>query len=251
MSFPIILVTYVFSFFSTNAAPVGKHDEQKLPIVIIMSFDGFRYDYLEKVKTRTFSWAAKNGASATIQSAFVSRTFPNHVSMATGRYEETHGVISNVFWDPIYNDTFTITSVDPKWYNISEPIWITNEKAGNKRLSAVLNWIGGEIPFHGRKAHYSPRYDLNISSKTLLDMTLQQLDGVPPVNFVAVHLEEPDIAGHEWGPNSKQVRDAILQLDRELGCFFNELKKRNLFDKVSECIIEEAFPGCEMYVQMI
>ena len=211
----------------------SKGHEERKPTLILISFDGFRWDYLKKVNTSTLSWLANHGVSAEVVNNFVTRTFPNHYSIVTGRYEENHGIINNVMYDPVYKDIFTPSTVDPKWFNASEPVWITNQKEGDGRLSAVINWVGGSVPFHGHKANFGPPYNKSIPFKTRVDMVLQQLDRDPPVNFVAVYFEEPDSSGHVYGPNSKQVADAILTLDKVTGYLVEELKKRKLFNQVS------------------
>ena len=211
---------------------VKGHKDRK-PTLILISFDGFRWDYLKKVNTTTLSWLAKHGSSAQVVNNFVTRTFPNHYSIVTGRYEENHGIINNVMYDPVYKSTFTPSTVDPKWFNASEPVWITNQKQGDGRMSAVINWVGGSVPFHGQKADYGPPYNESIPFKARVDIVLQQLDRDPPVNFVAVYFEEPDASGHDYGPNSKQVADAILNLDKITGYLVEKLKKRKLFDQVS------------------
>ena len=206
--------------------------EERIPSLILISFDGFRWDYLQKVNTKTLSWLAKHGVSASVVNNFVTKTFPNHYSIVTGRYEENHGLINNVMWDPLYKELFTPSTVDPKWFNASEPIWITNQKQGDGHLSAVINWVGGSVPFHGHKADFGPPYNKSISFKTRVDMVIEQLERDPPVNFVAVYFNEPDATGHVYGPNSKEVADAIMNLDHIAGYLVEELKKRNLFDQV-------------------
>ena len=217
------------SFFL--AGVVGH--EERIPTLILISFDGFRWDYLEKVNTTTLSWLAKHGVSATVVNNFVTKTFPNHYSIVTGRYEENHGIINNVMWDPLYKEKFTPSTVDPKWFNASEPIWITNQKHGDDHLSAVINWVGGSVPFHGHKANFGPPYDKTIPFKSRVDMVIEQLEKDPPANFVAVYFNEPDASGHVYGPNSKEVANAVMNLDHVAGYLVEELKKRNLFDQVN------------------
>jgi predicted AlkP superfamily pyrophosphatase or phosphodiesterase len=212
-------------------ASATGHEESK-PTLILISFDGFRWDYLQKVNTTTLSSLAKHGVSSSVVNNFVTRTFPNHYSIVTGRYEENHGIINNVMWDPLYKETFTPSTVDPKWFNGSEPVWITNQRHGNGHLSAVINWVGGSVPYHGHTADFGPPYNKSISFKTRVDMVLQQLDRDPPVNFVAVYFNEPDSSGHVYGPNSKEVVEAVKNLDQIAGYLVEELKKRHLYDQV-------------------
>lgn len=221
----------------TLLACVNGHDERK-PTLILISFDGFRWDYLKKVQTTTLSWLAKHGVNSSVVNNFVTRTFPNHYSIVTGRYEENHGIINNVMWDPVYKEVFTPSTVKPKWFIAAEPIWITNQKQGDGRLSAVINWVGGAVPFHGRRADFSPPYNGSIPFKARMDLVLQQLDRNSPANFVAVYFEEPDASGHKYGPNSKQVIKAIQNLDIVTGYLVDELKKRHLLHQVSISVLE-------------
>ena len=61
------------------------------PYVLLVSFDGFRHDYLERVYTPNFDKLILDGTSAeALISVFPSFTFPNHYSIATGTYAGTH-----------------------------------------------------------------------------------------------------------------------------------------------------------------
>ncbi|XP_028393102.1 ectonucleotide pyrophosphatase/phosphodiesterase family member 5-like [Dendronephthya gigantea] len=227
-----ILPVIAWFLLALAVSGVFSHEERK-PTLILISFDGFRWDYLRKVPTHTLSWLAKYGVNSSVVNNFVTRTFPNHYSIVTGQYEENHGIINNVMWDPVYHEKFTPSTVDPKWFNASEPIWITNQKQGNGRLSAVINWVGGAVPIHGRRANFSPPFNSSIPFKARMDLVLQQLERNPPANFVAVYFDEPDASGHKYGPNSKQVAKAIQNLDNVTGYLVEELKKRHLLNQVN------------------
>ena len=74
----------------------SENEEQ---YVILVSFDGFRYDYVERVDTPNFDYIEKNGVRAkSLKPIFPSFTFPNHYSIATGAYAGTHGLIANSFY---------------------------------------------------------------------------------------------------------------------------------------------------------
>ena len=155
--------------------------------------------------------------------------------MVTGMYEERHGIISNYMYDPLYNETFNPQNTESKWFNASEPIWITNEKQGGGKLSAVVNWVGSSTPIQGRMANFSHPYNRSIPFRTRIDMILNQLDKKQPANFLAAYFEEPDATGHKHGPDSEQIIGAIKKVDNIAGYLVKGLEKRNLFDKVSFC----------------
>ena len=77
--------------------------------MLLISFDGFRADYLNWYDTPNFDRLGKNGVKAEgLQPVFVTKTFPNHYSIATGMYAENHGLIGNYFFDPKFNEVYQL-----------------------------------------------------------------------------------------------------------------------------------------------
>ena len=116
------------------------------PYVIIVSLDGYRYDYSQKVYTPNLDYIKNNGIKAqSLKPVFPSLTFPNHYSIATGCYADEHKITGNHFFSEEYNDYYSYKNVekvqDGKYYGY-EPIWVTAEK--NKIKSATFFWIGSE-----------------------------------------------------------------------------------------------------------
>lgn len=97
------------------------------PKLVLFSFDGFRSDYLNKVLTPTMFKLSKQGVQTqAMSSCFATKTFPNHFSIATGLYEENHGIINNRMFDPKLNLNFTQPNLDEIWWNDMnvDPIWV-------------------------------------------------------------------------------------------------------------------------------
>src|SRR6185295_1697550 len=95
------------------------------PYVVLISIDGFRYDYAKKYKTENILAIAKAGATAPAMiPCFPTVTFPNHISIATGLYPEHHGVVGNAFFDPARKEAYSMsrTSTDGTWYS-GTPLW--------------------------------------------------------------------------------------------------------------------------------
>ena len=86
----IYLIYTIGSFFSycfSNEIPT-----------ILVSFDGMRYDYLNKVNTPNFDKFIDDGVIAeSLMPIFPSLTFPNHYSIATGTYSNEHFITGNHF----------------------------------------------------------------------------------------------------------------------------------------------------------
>ena len=74
--------------------------QQEKPYVIMISADGFRYDYAEKYKAEHLLALANEGVKAeSMIPCFPSVTFPNHYSMVTGLYPSHQGLVQNKFYD--------------------------------------------------------------------------------------------------------------------------------------------------------
>lgn len=96
------------------------------PVLIVVSYDAFRYNFFAKGLTPHMSSLRKEGTYAEyLENVFPTKTFPNHHSIATGIYPETHGVVDNLFYDPKLHKTVKISA---EMYNYNEnvlPIWVS------------------------------------------------------------------------------------------------------------------------------
>src|SRR3954470_23886649 len=78
-----------------RAEQLAKH------YVVLVSIDGFRYDYAKLYGAPHLDAIAKDGATAPdgMLPAFPSVTFPNHYTLVTGLYPEHHGIVAMSFYD--------------------------------------------------------------------------------------------------------------------------------------------------------
>lgn len=68
--------------------------------LLVISYDAFRTEYLNRNVTPNLNKFKKEGTSASyMQNVFPTKTFVNHHSMATGVYSEVHGVTANAIFD--------------------------------------------------------------------------------------------------------------------------------------------------------
>ena len=92
-------------------AAVGITDVERqaqTPIVVMLSLDGFRHDYLEQhpEQSKNLKRMADSGLQvAGLTPGFPSSTFPNHYSIVTGLYPGRHGIVGNSFFDRSRNAT--------------------------------------------------------------------------------------------------------------------------------------------------
>lgn len=200
------------------------------PYVILISFDGFRADYIDMYDTPHMDNFIENGVrSEGLIPVFVTKTFPNHYSIATGMYAENHGLIGNHFFDEKLNDTYTLSDrskvEDPKFYG-GEPIWVTAEKQGVKTASYF--WVGSEAPIAGVYPNRWKRYEHNYPFESRIDSVVKwfSLPEHERPQLCLLYFHEPDWTGHEKGPKSDETGKVVTYLDSlfgELNTKLNEL----------------------------
>lgn len=126
--FMVTLTTIIITVFVIAGVTDSKHDRS----LIVISLDGFKPDYLSQNDT-PFLWSLREqGAFGKMRPMFTSETFPNHMSIATGLYEESHGVVSNSMYDPEFGEFFNKYNTSPLWWDngYSKPIWVSRGKLG-------------------------------------------------------------------------------------------------------------------------
>lgn len=196
--------------------------EARGPLLLI-SLDGFRWDYLDRHAERTPHLQAlrREGVSARgLIPVFPSNTFPNHYTLVTGRYPARHGLVNNEFFDPVEGRFFRYfhppSNRDPRWWG-AEPIWITAVRQGVPAATAL--WVGSEVEIGGRRPTYWKPFDYRIPFAERVDEVVGWLGrpaGERPA-LVAFYLEETNGAGHRFGPDSPELAAAVALLDGHVG----------------------------------
>src|SRR5579859_6197912 len=193
------------------------------PYVILVSLDGFRYDYAKRHHAEHLLALAANGASASegMIPSYPSITFPNHYSIVTGLYPEHHGIVSNDFYDPALKETYSnsyagTALADGTWYG-GTPLWVLAEQQGMR--SASFFWVGSEADVQGVRPSYYLRFDGKFPNGKRVEQVLAWLH-LPPEqrpHFITLYFSDTDNAGHRYGPDSQQVAEAVHELDGEIG----------------------------------
>jgi ectonucleotide pyrophosphatase/phosphodiesterase family protein 5 len=209
-----------------------------------VSFDGFRWDYLDMVRKAgrqmpVFQSLIDNGVKAKwVKNSYVTLTFPNHYTIATGLYEQNHGIISNKMYDPVFRETFDGTPeqlMETKWWNngsnswTGEPIWLTNQNKLH-HYSGVYFWTGSEAAIDGRHAEHYKHYNWSVPYTRRIDTVMSWFSQRHhPINFGMLYFEDPDSTGHRAGPVSLEMIERLVELDEILGYIINSAKERGLF----------------------
>src|SRR5688572_27942072 len=177
---PVLIVVGLLAGCRTvpHAGPAGPAAPPPAATVIVLSLDGWRWDYHTRTPLPAVQRLVTNGVRAEgLIPAFPSKTFPNHYSIVTGLYPGHHGVVGNSMVDPAIEGRFTLANREQvgnaAWWG-GEPLWVTVMRQG--RLAAVLFWPGSEAPIGGvRPSEWAP-YDGTLPNDQRVDLLLQWLD---------------------------------------------------------------------------
>ncbi|XP_045196837.2 bis(5'-adenosyl)-triphosphatase enpp4-like [Mercenaria mercenaria] len=201
--------------------------------VLVISMDGFRWDYIGKAKTPVFDeFAAKGTRAVYINPTFVTKSLPCHYSMATGLYEESHGIIANSMYDQEFDETFNYKTIDTKWWDGGEPVWITAGKQGKK--TGIYFWHGSETEIQGLRPDFYYAYNRSVPFKERVDTVVQWLSNSTfDIDLAMLYFYQPDRTGHLYGPNSSEVISKVEEMDAILGYLVRELDKTEMLDKIN------------------
>ena len=239
--FKIISISIIFCTMMWTCDFFQGDEENNQPEIyplILISMDGFRWDYTERTDTPNFDFLIEKGVRAqSLMPVFPTSTFPNHLSIATGLYPENHGIVSNTMYDEVFDAWYTIgegseSVPESRWYE-GEPIWVTAEKQG--KVTATYFWPGSEAEINGERPTYWYAYDPSTSNETIIDQLLAWLDlpeGERPV-FMTAYFNDANYWGHNLGPDAVGMESVIQGLDVDLGRLIAGLTARDLLDKVN------------------
>ena len=210
---------------------------QRQHYVVLVSLDGFRWDYAKRDNATHLLALGKRGVWAPdgMVPSYPTLTFPNHFTIVTGLYPEHTGIVDNNFLDPARGSRYSMydsrTTTDGSWYS-GVPLWSLAESQGMR--TACLLWPGSEAKIAGFLPSWHAHYDKNEltpeSQQARIDDTVALLR-LPPADrphFITIYFSEPDHEGHEFGPDAPQTRAAALKMDAIVGKLDAALKATGL-----------------------
>ena len=206
--------------------------------VVLVSLDGFRWDYAKRDNATHLLALARRGVSAPqgMLPAYPSLTFPNHFTIVTGLYPGHTGLVANSFIDPARGARYSMYDpqavTDGSWYS-GVPLWSLAESQGMRTASFL--WVGSEAKIAGFLPSWYAHYDDKTertpeSQQARIDNTVALLR-LPPAerpHFIAIYYSEPDHEGHEFGPDAHETRAAELKMDAIVGKLESALKSTGL-----------------------
>jgi predicted AlkP superfamily pyrophosphatase or phosphodiesterase len=213
------------------------------PIVILVSLDGWRYDYIERADVPAIKALAEDGVrSEGLIPSFPSKTFPNHYTIVTGLRPETHGIVANTMDDPsIGPERFTMSSAtakDSRWWG-GEPLWVTAEKQG--QAAASMFWPGSEVEIDGVRPSYWKPYEDAFPNRERVNQVLDwlRLPEAERPTFITLYFSLVDTVGHRAGPESQAVLEACTTLDHEIAALVSGVRELGLDDRVHYVLVSD------------
>uniref|UniRef100_A0A452ING0 SMB domain-containing protein n=1 Tax=Gopherus agassizii TaxID=38772 RepID=A0A452ING0_9SAUR len=199
------------------------------PPVLLFSLDGFRAEYLHTWSglLPVISKLQKCGTyTPNMRPVYPTKTFPNHYTIVTGLYPESHGIIDNKIYDPHRNVSFTLKNAEkfnPQWYQ-GQPIWLTAMHQGLK--AGTFFWPGSDVRINGTFPDLYRKYNGYVKHRVCVCVCVCACVRAP--HFYTLYLEEPDSSGHNFGPVSSGVILALQRVDNIVGMLMDGLKQMNL-----------------------
>ncbi len=203
----------------TGSGGTNAPEHRDKPVVILVSVDGYRWDYPDRFPSPAIRRLVEEGQRAErLVPVWPTLTFPNHYSLVTGLPPAEHGLVGNEF------------PADGRWYAIrdrsavedgrfygGEPLWVTAERNG--MVSASFFWVGSEAPIGGLQPTHWYRYDKTIPAEARVNQVLAWLDEPPETrpHFITLYFEQLDDQSHWSGVGSPEFRQALETVDRAIG----------------------------------
>jgi predicted AlkP superfamily pyrophosphatase or phosphodiesterase len=213
------------------------------PTIILISIDGFRWDYPEKFAPPTINSLIAGGTRAKwLIPAYPTKTFPNHYTIVTGLHPGTHGLVDNNMLDRKTGRVFGLGKAeevtDAMWWG-GEPIWNTAQKQG--KISASFFWPGSEAPIGGMRPRYFKPYVHETPHEVRVDTVLSWLD-LPKAErpqFITTYFSDVDDVGHNFGPDAEETRAAVMKVDSSLKRLMDGLKARGIDRAVNVLVVSD------------
>jgi alkaline phosphatase D len=205
----------------------NSESAQKAHYVVLVSLDGFRWDYAKRDNATHLLALGRKGVWAPegMLPSFPSVTFPNHFTIVTGLYPEHHGLVANNFYDETKQARYGVN--DPKavndgsWYS-GVPLWSLAESQGMR--TACLFWPGSEAEISGHRPTWYAHFDAKTEATDAVQqariddaIALLRLPDANRPHFITIYYDKPDHEGHEFGPDAPETKAAVLKVDGLVG----------------------------------
>ncbi len=211
--------------------------------VLLISLDGFRWDYINRGLSPNIEWIAENGVEAlSLEQVFPTKTFPTHYAIVSGLYAENHGMISNSFIDWETGERFALRNremVESAKYYQGEAVWETLRRNGI--VTASYFWPGSEMDIEYRRPHYYHQYDHERPHLERIEGIIEwlQLPEDERPQFMTLYYSDVDSEGHRTGPYSDELNDTIELVDSLMGVLLDRLEDIDMLDRINIILVSD------------
>ncbi|WP_228852098.1 alkaline phosphatase family protein [Aegicerativicinus sediminis] len=217
----------------TKAPTENSKTALNQPYVLLISCDGFRWDYVDRFHPPNLSKFIKDGVHAeSLIPSFPTKTFPNHYTIATGMYPDKHGIVNNHFYSYDHGRDYKVGDndvvPDGKFYK-GTPIWVQAAKHG--MVTASYFFVGTEADIQGIYPTYYKPYNGRIKNEARVNQVIDWLNLPEKIrpHFISLYFSDLDGTGHRYGPNNdEKIKETLFRLDTVLGQLFIGIEKTNL-----------------------
>ncbi|PST84404.1 alkaline phosphatase family protein [Pedobacter yulinensis] len=191
------------------------------PYVILISADGFRWDFAEQFGATNLLKLRQQGVQARyLRPGFPSLTFPNHYSIVTGLYPSGHGIVDNNFFDPALQRRYAMNNkkaVQDGIFYGGVPLWTLAEQ--QQMLAASYFWVGSEAPIGGSFQTYRFPYTEHapIGERIAGVKAWLQLPDAERPHLITFYMPEVDHAAHSHGVAAAETGAAVKFVDDAIG----------------------------------
>ena len=210
--------------------------------LLLVSFDGFRSEKFEAFiaqnpKSSLARFAAESSRAQYMVPSFPSVTFSNHITLVTGLYPESHGIVHNTVYDPVFNKKLRLAgNTDPKWWDMFDPIWNQAKKQGLRTASSF--WVSNDV--------YPKTPDIFLSyNADSANYTYDRVDDLVRwfeifnLDFACMYFDQPDATGHAFGPDSEEYADKVAEMDKVFGYLINKLSSAGFLKKINIIVVSD------------
>jgi predicted AlkP superfamily pyrophosphatase or phosphodiesterase len=191
--------------------------QESKPYVILVSADGFRYDYAEKYQaTHLLNLSNEGVKAASMIPSYPSVTFPNHYTLVTGLYPAHQGIVNNSFYDRNRKEFYTsgnkVKVADASWYG-GTPLWVLAEQ--QHMLTASFYWVASEAAIKGINPTYYYVYNEQIDIHKRIQTVVNWLKLPPDArpHLITFYFPQVDHAGHVYGPDAAETAHEVHFVD--------------------------------------
>jgi predicted AlkP superfamily pyrophosphatase or phosphodiesterase len=213
------------------------------PSLVLISIDGFRADYIDRGVSPNLKLLADGGVVAAMRASFPTLTFPNHYAIVTGKVPDHNGIVNNTMRDKARPDAvFQLSRRDQVgdrfWWDDATPFWVSAQR---KSIRTSINWPGAEAAIQGVRPSFWSLYDPLKTSQARVDELLTQFDLPPEQRPLAatLYFDVVDTQGHNFGPQSREVNQAISDVDQAIGNLIQGIKARGLDSSINIIVVSD------------